>query len=56
MTFNNILALLTLVAVIPGFWFCNGLGIIHLPGEILGATIAIWTLIFQHYFRKKLSE
>lgn len=56
MTFNNILALLALIILIPGLWFCNGLGVIQLPGEILGATIAVWTLIFQFYYRKLKSE
>lgn len=51
--FRNLLALLTGVIVFPGLWALNGLGLIALPGEVLGATIAIETLIAQFYFRKK---
>lgn len=54
--FNDILAILLGVIVVPGIWVVNGFGIINLSGEVVGATIAIETLIAQHYFRKLKSE
>lgn len=56
MNFNNILALLIDVIIIPGLWFVNGLGLIQLPEAVLGASIVVWTLIAQFYFRKKANE
>ena len=50
---NDLLAILTVVVIIPGLWVANGLGMVELPGEIIGATIMGWTLILQFYFRKK---
>jgi hypothetical protein len=52
MTFNNVLALLLEVIVIPGLWACDGLGLVHIPQAALGASIAVWTLIAQFYYRK----
>jgi len=52
MTFNNVLALLLEVILIPGLWVCDGLGLIQLPQAALGASIAVWTLIAQFYYRK----
>ena len=49
---NDLLALLLLVVIIPALWLLHGIAIIVLPGEVLGATIAIWTLVAQFYFRK----
>lgn len=51
--FRNVLAIILAVVVFPGLWIANGLGMISLPGEVIGATIAIETLIGQFYFRKK---
>lgn len=51
-TFNDRLALIVAVGL-PGLWIVHGLGLAPLPGEILGATIAAWTLVLQYYFRKK---
>ena len=51
--FRNLLALLIAVIVFPGIWVGQGLGLLNLPGEIIGATIAIETLIGQFYWRKK---
>lgn len=51
--FRNLLALLVMVIVFPGLWVANGLDVISLPGEVIGVTIAIETLIAQFYFRKK---
>ena len=51
--FNDLLAILLAVVVIPGIWIGQGLGYLTLPGEIIGATIAIETLVAQYYFRKK---
>lgn len=52
-TFRNLLALLVAVIVFPAIWILQGLGYLALPGEVVGATIAIETLIAQFYFRKK---
>lgn len=49
---NDLLALLLLVLLIPLLWALQGRGIINLPGEVIGATIAVWTLIAQYYFRR----
>ena len=54
--FNDLLALLTLVVIIPGLWTGIGCGWLSLPGEITGATIMAWGLILQYYFRKKKEE
>lgn len=51
--FRNVLAVVLAVVVFPGLWIASGLGLINLPGEVIGATIAIETLIGQFYFRKK---
>jgi hypothetical protein len=53
---NDLLALLTIIIILPGLWVLNGCGIIQLPGEIIGATIAAFTLILNFYFRKKPNE
>ena len=51
--FRDLLALLMGVVVFPGIWVGQGLGFLMLPGEVIGATIAVETLITQYYFRKK---
>lgn len=51
--FRDILAILVAVVIFPGIWIGSGLGLLNLPGEIIGATIAIETLIANFYFRKK---
>uniref|UniRef100_A0A6H1ZTV2 Holin n=1 Tax=viral metagenome TaxID=1070528 RepID=A0A6H1ZTV2_9ZZZZ len=56
MKFNNKFALVIAASIIPGLWIVNGTGLITLPGEIIGATIAAFTLIVQYYFRKKVGE
>ena len=53
MKHRNLLSLLVGVLVFPGVWIAQGLGTLTLSGEIIGATIAIETLIAQFYFRKK---
>lgn len=51
--FRDLLALVG-QAEIVGFWTAQGLGIVqNVPGEVNGALIAVFTLIFQFYFRKK---
>ena len=50
--FRNLLALLIGVIVFPSIWITQGFGWLTLPGEVIGATIAIETLIAQFYFRK----
>jgi hypothetical protein len=54
--FRNLLALLIAVVVFPAIWIMQGIGMLNLPGEVLGATIAIETLIGQFYFRKANNE
>lgn len=53
---NDLLALLIAVAVFPALWVLHGRGIIVLPGEVIGVTIAAETLIIQFYFRKAKTE
>ena len=49
---RDLLSILLGVVVIPVIWITQGMGIINLPGEVIGASIAIETLIAQFYFRK----
>ena len=51
--FRDILALLIAGIVFPSIWILQGISIIKVPEQIIGATIAIETLIAQFYFRKK---
>ncbi len=51
--FRDWLALLIAVLVFPGLWALQGKGILNIPEGVIGATIAIETLIAQFYFRKK---
>ena len=51
-TFNDTLALL-LLAGLPVMWVADAYFKLKLPGEIIGATIAAFTLVIQHYFRKQ---
>lgn len=53
--FRDLLAILVGVVVFPGIWIGQGLGYLNLPGEVIGATIAIETLVGQFYFRKAQS-
>lgn len=55
MNFRNILALLAFIIMIPAMWILEGKGVIHLGDTIIGATIVMWTLIGQFYFRKRES-
>jgi len=50
--FRDLLTLLVAVAVFPGMWILQGLGYVNIPEGVIGATIAIETLIFQFYFRR----
>lgn len=55
--FNDVLAILIGVVIIPGIWVAQGLGVLNLGGtEIIGCTIAIETLVAQHYYRKLKPE
>ncbi len=54
--FRDVLALLIGVVVFPGVWILQGKGIVNIPEGVIGATIAIETLVAQFYFRKKESE
>jgi len=50
---RDLLALLVMVVIFPALWVLHGKGVITLPGEVIGATIAIETLVAQYYWRKK---
>ena len=51
-TWNDILALLLIVAII-GVYVAVGAGVLpDLPGEIIGSLIAAFALVVQFYFRK----
>jgi len=50
---NDVLAIM-LILLIPGLWLTNKW--IELPGEVMGALIATWTLVIQYYFRKVPTE
>ena len=54
--FRNLLALVIAGTIFPAIWILQGIGLITLPGEVLGATIAIETLIAQFYWRKANGE
>ena len=54
--FRDILALLLAVVVFPAIWVLQGMGVLNLSGEIIGASIAIETLIAQFYWRKSNTE
>lgn len=53
---NDLIALISLIFVIPGLWVTVGLGHLTLPGEVIGATIMAWGLILQYYFRRAPNE
>jgi len=50
--FKNMLALI-LSLVIIAMWVAQGMSLVDMPGEVVGASIAVWTMIAQYYFRKK---
>ncbi len=54
--FRDLLALLIGVVVFPGLWALQGIGYLTIPEGVIGATIAIETLVAQFYFRKKEGE
>ncbi len=54
--FNDTLALLLGVVVIPAMWILTSLKIVAVPDIVTGATISIETLIAQFYFRKAKDE
>ena len=49
---RDLLSVLLGVVVLPGIWIAQGMGLLTLPGEVIGATIAAETLVVQFYFRK----
>lgn len=53
--FRDIFAIL-LTMVTATMWGLTGAGIVDIPGEMLGALIATWTMVVQFYFRKKPDE
>ena len=55
--FNDLLALFLIVAIIPGLWLLQGIGVIKsFPSDVNGALILAWGLIIQFYFRKVQDE
>jgi hypothetical protein len=50
--FRDYLAVFMGVIVFPLVWILQGIGTINIPEGVIGATIAIETLIAQFYFRK----
>jgi hypothetical protein len=54
--FRDLLAILIGVVVFPASWILQGFGVVVIPEGVIGATIAIETLIAQFYFRKKDNE
>jgi len=54
--YNDLLSLLIMVIIFPGLWILQGRGIVNIPEGVIGATIAIETLIAQFYFRKAQTE
>ena len=50
-TWNDVLALL-LILIIPGLWVGQGIKLLDLPGEVVGASLVGWTLVIQFYFRR----
>ena len=53
---RDLLSILLGVIVIPGLWVIHGLAIVNIPEVVLGATVAIETLIAQFYWRKATSQ
>ena len=53
---RDLLSILLGVVVLPGTWILHGLGVVSIPEVVLGATVAIETLIAQFYFRKATSQ
>lgn len=51
-THRDLLSILLGVVMIPAIWVLQGMVVINLPGEVIGATIAAETLVVQFYFRK----
>ena len=49
-TWNDRLSLLLLVGI-PGLWLVDSL-VKPIDMQVKGATIAVWTLVAQYYFRK----
>ncbi len=55
-TFNDALAIMLGVIVIPTVWILTSLKIVAVPDIVIGATISIETMIAQFYFRKSPTE
>ena len=49
--FNDAFAVLLAVLIIA-VWVSDGLGFLTLSGEVVGATIVVFTLVAQYYYRK----
>lgn len=53
--FNDLLCLFLMGGIIT-MWILDGFELMELNGEIMGATIAFFTLIGQYYYRKAKEE
>ena len=53
MKVREILALVGCLGIIPALWVLDGMGIVNLSDQVIGATISVWTLVFFFHFRKK---
>ena len=53
--FNDFLCLFILGFIFT-LWLLDGIGTIELNAEILGASIAFFTIVGQFYFRKSKTE
>ncbi len=49
--FNDLFAIM-LTSLIVALWVVAGTNLIEIPPEVLGSTIAVFTLVAQFYFRK----
>nr|BEL00736.1 hypothetical protein DMOBY_05890 [Dehalococcoides mccartyi] len=56
MKFNDVLAFLLALVIIPGLWLAQGVDLMVLPGEVNGVLISGFMLVIQYYFRKRPSE
>lgn len=54
-TWNDVLALVFGLSILT-LWSLSGCNVLYLPDIITGATISVFTLITQYYFRKAKKE
>lgn len=54
--YRDILASVLELGVIPALWAMHGYGFLALNEQVIGATIVVWSLVAQFYFRKATSD